>query len=189
MPCISVLDNINASCSKYDVAGVTKIYLANYDEIASFTSSTSDNEFDAVSMKTNPTTVLPYYWYEVSVKRNSASFQNDVVINGENNPYVTHQLTMDIHGMDKKKSAAIQALLNGNYSVAIVKTSDGLYHLLGRTLGMRGQSGTYGSGKAVGDLYGGTITVQGNATELSEYVKSGTTIPVWDGTTVVTVTL
>lgn len=188
MACISVIDNINAACSEFETAGVTKIYLANYDEINSFTSSTSDNEYDAVSMKTNPTTVLPYYWYEVFVNRNSASFQNDIVVNGKRR-YVTHQLSMDIHGMDKKKSAAIQSLLKGNYVVAIAQTADGLYHLLGRTLGMDGQPSTIGSGKESGDMYGGTITIQGDATELSEYVKSGTTIPVWDGTTVVTVTL
>ncbi len=174
---------------KHDLVNITKIFLANYDEIASFASSTSDNEYDAVSMKTNPTTVLPYYWYEVSVKRNSASFQDDLVVNGENNPYVTHQLSMDIHGMDKKKSAAIQSLLNGNYSVAIVKTSDGLYHLLGRTLGMRGTSANYGSGKAAGDMYGGSFTLAGNATEYSEYIKTGTSLTVWDGTKLKTITL
>lgn len=189
MACTSVIDNIIADCSDYDVVGVSKIYLANFKEIQSFASSTSDNEYDTVTMKTNPTTVLPYYWHELSVKQNSASFQNDVVTNGENNPYITHQLTADIHGMDKKKSAAIQALLNGNYVVAIVKTSDGLYHLLGRTHGMRVLSGTYGSGKAAGDMYGGTIALQGNTIVFSEYVKIGSTIQVWDGATPVTVTL
>ena len=189
MSCLSVISNLIADCSKYDVSGVTKIYLANYEEIASFASSTSDNEYDTVTMKTNTTTITPYYWYEVKVKRNSASFASELVTNGENNPYITHTLNFDVHGMSKAKSAAIEAMTNGNYIVAIVKTADGLYHLLGRTLGMRGTSANYGSGKAAGDMYGGAFTFAGNATEYSEYIKAGTSLTVWDGTTPVTITL
>lgn len=188
MACISVIDNIIEMCENYELAGISKVYLANYKEIASFTSSTSDNLFDAISMKTNPTTVLPYYWYEVAVPNEGGMFDLDV-IEGEKRNYVEHTLSVDINSLDRPTMTVVESLLNGGKSVAIVQDETGRWFVLGRTKGLVGKASKFSTGKTAGQSVGGTFTLKARATKLAEYVKLGTTIQVWDGTTPVTVTL
>ena len=185
--CTPLTDNINkfdCGMKRGGLFGV--IYAANLGEVSEISSSTNDKEMDTIVMKTNPLTTNPYFWYSIAFKKNTAGMSNQVQFG--NNIFVNQSVTFAVEGITKTSLEVLEQMADGEI-VFIAKDYQGNWHVLGRIAGLMMTEMTYGTGTADADLYGGTITFSSTEPELSNLVKAGTTIDVWNGTTAVTVTL
>lgn len=187
MSCRPITDSIaQIACGMRSGGLRQKIYVTNWEDIASITSSTNDKLFDSITMKTNPITSQPYFWHQINFKRNSAGMNNEMQFG--DNIFANQTLTFQVEGISLQSLTTLQNMVDGA-AVFIVVDSRGQAHLLGRLDGLRMSEMTVGTGAASTDFYGGTITFLGEETELSNLIASGTTIQVDDlagGTTTVT---
>lgn len=184
--CSPILDNINKADCGMRRGGITAVFVANYGEIDTITSSTSNKSYDGITMKVNPVTSAPYYWYSLAFKTDTASIANEVQFG--NNKYATQTITFTVEGISEESLRVLETAVDGE-AVFIAKDYQGLYHLLGRVRGLMMSAMTYGTGAGADDIVGGEIAFSANEPELSNLVASGTVIDVWDGTTAVATTL
>ena len=185
--CSPITDNlIKAECGMRRGGINFIIYAANLGDIAEISSTLNDKEMDTITMNINPITTQPYFWYQLAFKKNTAGLANEGVFG--NNKYVNQTLTLGVEGITKQSLATLEAMVDGEI-VFIAKDFENKYHVLGRIGGLEMSAMTYGTGTAADDMYGGTITFTSAEPELSNLVKAGTQIEVWDGTAAVTVTL
>lgn len=165
-----------------------EIYAANLGEIDSVTFTT--NEITAITMKTNPVTTNPYYWYRIVAKKQTAGVQNTVRV-GTNTRYIEQQLDFTVEGFDTLNKLAFESMVNGQ-AVFIGKDSSGAWHMIGRVEGAEmADGGTIGTGIALDDLVGGKATFIAQEVEVTPTITAGTTIDVLnvDGVTVDVITL
>lgn len=155
-----------------------EIYVANLGEVDAITSSGGDKEMDTITMKIDPLTTNPYFWYRIVFKKNTAGLNNEVQFG--NNKFVNQSITFSIEGITKESLAALETMVDGE-AVFIAKDYNDNWHVLGRIAGLEASAITYGTGTAADDLYGGEITFSSEEPEFSNLVASGTTIEVSDG--------
>lgn len=185
--CSPIADNLEKADCGFRRGGVnTIIYAANLGDIAEISSTLNDKEMDTITMNINPITTQPYFWYQLAFKKNTAGGSNEGVFG--NNKYMNQTLTLGVEGITKQSLAVLETMADGEI-VFIVKDFENKYHVFGRIGGLEMSALTYGTGTAADDMYGGTITFTSAEPELSNLVKAGTQIKVWDGTAAVTVTL
>lgn len=181
--CTPVTDNIDKFGCGLKRGGLQGfLYVANFGEVQEISSSTLDKEIDTITMRTNPATSAPYFWYTIAFKKNSAGMSNEGVFG--NNKYVNQTLTLAVEGITKDSLSVLEQAMDGEV-VVIAKDYLGVYHVLGRVAGLEMSAISYGTGTAADDMYGGTITFTSAEPEFSNVVKAGTSIDVWDGTTAV----
>jgi len=185
--CNPITDNLEGKLCGPKRGGLNGvIYVANLSEIASITSSTNDKVYDAITMNVDPITTNPYYWFQISFKKNSAGLNNEGQFG--NNIFVNQSISFTVEGITATSLQVLTDMLDGE-AVFIAKDWYGETHLLGRVGGLSMSAIGYGTGAAGDDLYGGEITFSSEEPELSNLIASGTTIDVWDGSGTVTVTL
>jgi len=185
--CSPVTDNlIKAECGMRRGGINFVIYAANLGDIQEISSTLNDKEMDTIVMNINPLTTAPYFWYQLAFKKNTAGITNEGVFG--NNKYVNQTLILGVEGITKQSLKVLEEMVDGEI-VFIAKDFEQKYHILGRIGGLEMSAMTYGTGTASDDMYGGTITFTSAEPELSNLVKSGTQIQVWDGISAVAVTL
>ena len=166
-----------------------EIFAANLGEIANITYDAVTGEVDAITMKTNPVTTNPYYWYRIISKKQSAGWIATFK-KGGNNSYIEQTLPFIVPGITTVNKKAFQAMASGQ-AVFIVKDSTGLSHIIGEVSGceMQGDS-TLSSGVALDDLAGMNVTFLANEVFVPRSIEAGTTIEVLgiDDATVETIT-
>lgn len=178
--CSPVTGNIDVYKCGMTMAGLKGvIYFANFGEIDSITSSTTDNVYDAVNMKTDPLTASPYFWYQAAFNNNTAGITNTLVVN-DNGGYVEQLLQFSVNGLAPEFFEVLNEMASGEM-VAIAQDQNGNTHLLGRVNGIKQSEGVAGTGAALGDLYGATLSFMGSEPEYSNFIAVGTTIEVSDG--------
>lgn len=187
--CSPITGNIDAyTCGMRRGGLVKEIYVANFGDIETITSSTLNNVYDSITMNTNPSTTLPYFWYRITSRKDTAGMTNEMV-NGTNNKYINQTITFSIDGITPESHQVLNEMAEGE-AVFIVKDYEGQLHLLGRVAGLEVDSLASGTGTAEDDLYGATVTFTSAEPELSNFIATGTIIEVSDGAGgVVTVTL
>lgn len=185
MSCCKFNGNLTQSACGMSKGGLKgSIYAANLCEISAIT--ISNKTASAITMKTDPLTTNPFYWFELQFKKGTAGFSNELQIG--NNTFSNQSVTFSVEGLTATALQTLQELATADV-VFIVTDSKNVNHLLGRLEGLKASAGNIGAGTAADDLYGATLTFTGGETELSNLVASGVTIEVWDGTAAVTVTL
>lgn len=178
MSCTPIVASIAADSCGMKKGGLLKeIYVANFNQIQSITSSTNDKVFDSIVMQTNPVTSQPYFWYRIVFKRNTAGLNNEMQFG--DNIFNNQTITFQTDGISLQSLTALESMVDGQ-AVFIAKDSRGLVHLLGRQDGLRMSEMTKGTGVASTDFYGATVTFLGEETELSNLIAAGTTITVDD---------
>jgi hypothetical protein len=183
--CDPVSDNIIKGDCGQKRGGLVSIYVANLSQVQEI-SGTVDKVIDTITMRTNPTTTQPYFWYSIAFKKNTAGANNEVQFG--NNIFTNQSITFVVEGITAQSLKVLEQMVDGE-AVFITKDYQGNAHVLGRIAGLMMSAMTYGTGTAQDDLYGGTITFQSAEPELSNLVETGTQIQVWNGTTTDTVTL
>jgi len=156
---------------------VGEMYVANLADVDSITSSLNNKEMDTIVMRTNPITTLPYNWFRIAFKRDSAGLNNDVQFG--NNIVANQTITFSVEGITEQSLTVLEKMVDGE-AVFIAKDYLGKWHILGRKNGLMMSAMNYGTGTAADDLYGGEITFSSMEAELSNLVLPGTQIEVDD---------
>ena len=151
--CTPIVDNLNGKICGTRRGGLNGvIYVANLGQIADISSTTNDKNMDTITMAINPLTTNPYFWYQISFKKNTAGASNEVQFG--NNIFVNQTITFTVEGITADSLAVLEQMVDGE-AVFIAKDYEGVWHILGRVGGLMASEMSYGTGSAADDLYAG----------------------------------
>lgn len=147
----STLKGVNFSLCDPSMGGITKIYLANADDVSGVTvgsaATLSDEGITAITMNGSAK------FQEFTVKKNTSSFTSTLTTNDNGSSYVSTVLSYVMPRMDASKRAAMQALIMAE-ALAIVKDANGKYWFIGDVESesfLTNTAGTGETGTAKGD--------------------------------------
>ena len=149
----------NAGCG-YSLPEIVDIYVANYEDLsgtpAVSASSAGCESITAITLNADAK------FYHIEPARNSASFEDTLVVEDSGAKYRNASITFTVAGAyDQCKHAALDALSLGRYFV-VVKTADGTYLGFGRISPLEAETATLAGG---GDTNGIQIVLSGNIAE------------------------
>ena len=157
MACTQTLSGISRDCLGNN-GGIRKVWLANYDNVSSFTESSG--AITAVTMANSEKFKL----YEFP--RNTSSLSSNYAVNAENGTsYVETDLLMVFTRMDTSKRLEIVAIAQGNL-VAIVEDNNGNKWYLGHDYPVTINAGDGLTGTARGDRNGYSVTLRDESQQL-----------------------
>jgi len=157
MACTQTLTGISRDCLGNN-GGIRKVWLANYDNVASLT--VASGAITAITMSNSEKFKL----YEFA--RNTSSLSSNYAVNAENGTsYVESDLLMVFNRMDTSKRLEIVALAQGNL-VAIVEDNNGNKWYLGKDFPVTINAGDGLTGTARSDRNGYSITLRDESAEL-----------------------
>lgn len=147
------------SCG-YSLPEVADIYLVNYNELSGTPAITTDEdgceEITAVTLATGAEV------YHIEPNRNSASFEDTLVVADNGTKYRNASISFTVAGLyDGCLHSSLDALALGRYFV-IVKTADGNYLGFGRIAPLEAETATLAGGS---DTNGITVVLSGNIAE------------------------
>lgn len=172
--------NITKDTCTYEVAGIRSIYIYNYD---------SANTYTPADVSTTPITAITLAdtakAYKVDFITNTASFTDDLAVNGNGGKYRTHTVNFTLSDYDYNVLNQGDALSLGKFTVVVVDKK-GNCVVLGRTNGLSATAFNYSSGAADADANGWTVTLAGTEMEIAPKLENEDVIKAIVDTTVVT---
>lgn len=147
------------SCG-YSLPEIVDIYLINYGELSGTPSVSADTngceELTTIPLASENKT------YHIEPTKNSASFEDTLVVEDSGNKYRNASVTFNVAGVyDGCMKASLDALSLGRYFV-VVKTADGNYLGLGRIAPLEAETVTLAGGS---DTNGMQVVLSGNVAE------------------------
>lgn len=143
----------------YSLPEVTDIYVANFSDVTDAPVA-YDCESGVTISAFSATTGASVYHIEPA--KNSTTYTDELVVEDNGNKYRTHTITFNLNGKyDKDMICPVDALALGRFFV-VVKTADGEYLALGRSVGLEASEQSVSGG---GDTNGVTVTLSANVTE------------------------
>ena len=159
-----IIEGISLDC-KGVAGGIDTIYLAEFENVSSITASSG--------IVSGITMVAGKKFFEYKVRPENSTFTQEQTFSKENQSYFSAQtLTFDIFKMSAKNRNIIKLLVQ-NRILAIVKSTEGTYWLLGETRGMDVTTVSESTGKAMGDKNGSMLTLVVNEPDPANTVNSG----------------
>lgn len=155
-------NNITRDCM-YRVAGVKRLYLANFD-VANKYEQDADGIISAITLGTGQKV------YQMEFAYGTAQWTDDLTAGGNSNKYRTHTLTFIMTEYDTNILKETQALDLGRYTAFVVDNNNKVV-CLGRLNGMVASSDNYASGAAEADANGFTVVMAGIEQEVAQLVK------------------
>lgn len=153
-----------ASCG-YSLPEIVDLYLINYEDLdpssgTVVTTGTGESEgcdeISDINLKSGTTA------YHVEPARNSASFEDTLVVEDNGNKYRNASVTFNVSGTyNACMHGALDALSLGRYFV-VIKTADGNYLGMGRISPLEAETATLAGGS---DSNGLQIVLSGNIAE------------------------
>lgn len=151
-----------SSCG-YSLPEIVDIYLVNRDSLSgdpevNYGTGTSIgcDEITAVNLKTGQKV------YHIEPAKNSASFEDTLVVEDSGNKYRNASVTFNVSGVyNACMHGALDALSLGRYFV-VIKTADGNYLGMGRISPLEAETATLAGGS---DTNGLQIVLSGNIAE------------------------
>ena len=145
----STLKAVNFSLCEPSMGGITKIYLANADEVSAITvgtaSTLTDEGITAITMSGTSK------FQEFTVKKNTSNFTSTLNVSDNGASYVSTVISYLMPRMDAAKRAAMNALIMAE-AIAIVKDANGNYWMIGdKDNPLTNTAGTGETGTAKGD--------------------------------------
>lgn len=121
---------------------------------------------------------LGYYKYETTNAQGAASVMNDnATVNDQNGTsYFDQTCTYVLNKMDNAKRNEVKMLARAKLSV-IIKDNNGAYWLMGATNGVRMTASDSGTGTALGDRNGYSLSFQAQEPEPMTLVLSESAFP------------
>ena len=145
------------SACGYSLPEIVDIYLANFEDVTGVTITTGDSGCESIA--SIPT---GFTWYHIEPAKNSASFTDELVVTDQGTKYRTHTLTFNTVGKYTDcMHLALDQLSLGKF-VAIIKTAEGSYLMLGRITGLEATTAALNGGS---DNNGMNIVLAANTTE------------------------
>ena len=155
-------DLLRSTSCGYNLPEIVDLYLVNYEDLSEVhtTTGTGTSEgcdvIDSITFKTGATA------YHIEPQKNSASFEDTLVVEDNGNKYRNASITFSIAGIyDSCMHGALDALSLGRYFV-VVKTADGNYLGFGRISPIEAETATLAGGS---DTNGIQIVLSGNIAE------------------------
>ena len=151
----------------YESHQIIAVFITIYNENSLFTSSTLDNVFDNIDNN-----LIWKKLFAFSLLLNK-SFDNKIEYNNGNYFEINQSFKFEYKQPEHVENPLDE--YNGKKVVVILKTNDGLYHLLGRRKGLN----IYKSYETFSLIKGFTywkILLESITNEFTEYVKEGTKI-------------
>lgn len=159
----STIKSVNYSVCQSNLGGITKILLANSEDVSAVTigtaSTLSDEGITAITMVSGKT------FQEFTVKKNTSSFTSTLNVSDNGASYVSTVISYLMPHMEASKRAAMQALMLAE-AIAIVKDSNGHFWMIGDTNNpLTNTAGTGETGTAKGDANQYSVELTAETTE------------------------
>lgn len=151
----------------YSLPEIVDIYLANFKDVSAtaLSAETCGESVTGITMGNSA-----YTWYHIEPAKNSASFEDALVVADNGSRYRTHTLTFNVNGAYTScMHQNLDDLALGKF-IAVVKTAEGSYLMLGRLTGLEAETATLSGG---GDTNGLQIVLSANVTESAIPVTGG----------------
>lgn len=162
MACSTLTTGIEFNPCAKSMGGISKVYLANYDDInwpsfildpdAQGSVLDNDSRITSIPMKTGT------QFYEFSIRKNTGSMTSTLNVDDNTGSSVSTDLVMDWREMEYQKRKAMSAFLQGEF-VAIVLDANKHYWFLGANLAATASAGTGETGTANTDANHYSITI------------------------------
>ena len=147
------------SCG-YSLPEIVDLYLINYEDFSGDTPAISSDTAGCESITAISSGAVAVYHVEPS--KNSASFEDTLVVEDNGNKYRNASITFNVAGTyDACLHGSLDALALGRYFV-VVKTADGNYLGFGRIAPLEAETATLAGGS---DTNGLQIVLSGNIAE------------------------
>jgi hypothetical protein len=170
--------NITKENCNYSVAGVKALYLYNYDSENTYTPDSATTAITAITLADSAKA------YKVDFVENTASFSDELAVNGNGGKYRTHTVNFTLNEYDYNILNQGDALSLGRFTVVVVDKS-GRIVVLGRINGLSATAFNYASGAAEADANGWTVTMAGTEMEIGRLLESESVIKAIADSTVV----
>lgn len=171
--------NITKENCNYSVAGVKALYLYNYDSENTYTADPDTAAITAIALENSAKA------YKIDFVENTASFSDELAVNGNGGKYRTHTANFTLSEYDYNILNQGDALSLGKFTAVVVDKS-GRVVVLGRTNGLSATAFNYASGAAEADANGWTVTMAGTEMEIGRLLESESVIKSIVDSTVVT---
>ncbi len=171
--------NITKENCNYSVAGIKALYLYNYDSENTYTADPDTAAITAITLADSAKA------YKVDFVENTASFSDELAVNGNGGKYRTHTANFTLSEYDYNILNQGDALSLGRFTAVVVDKS-GRVVVLGRTNGLSATAFNYASGAAEADANGWTVTMAGTEMEIGRLLESESVIKAIVDSTVVT---
>lgn len=161
--------NIDKASCQYQVAGVKEIYLFNYESDNIYT---PEKSFDTIGQNITAIELgKKANIYKIDFIEGTASWTDDLAVNGNGGKYRTHTLNFTISDYDHKVLNEGDALSMGKFTAIVVDKSDRIV-CLGRYNGLSATSFNYASGAADADANGWTVVLAGTEMEIGQRIEN-----------------
>lgn len=160
--------NITKESCQYQISGIKSIYLINYDSANNYTVGTN-GEIETISLADNTKA------FKVDFIDNTASWTDDLAVNGNGGKYRTHTVNFTLNDYDYNTLNQGDALSLGKFTAVVVDKS-GRGVVLGRMNGLSSTSFNYASGAAEADAKGWTTVLAGTEIEIGKLLKDESVI-------------
>ena len=161
-------NNVQNKECQYTVSGIRSVYLANFVPGINYTKDSS-GAITAIDLPEGEE------FFHIESLDNSASWTDELAVNGNGGKYRTHTLNLTIGKYDSDLLTQTDALSLGKF-IAVVVDKSGRAVLLGGFNGLSATSFNYASGAAESDAGGWTGVFAGTATETAPLVASESVI-------------
>lgn len=144
----------------YSLPEIVDLYLVNYEDLSGTPAISTDKE--GCEEVTAVTFVTGGEVFHIEPNRNSASFEDTLVVADNGTKYRNASITFTVAGQyNACMHGNLDALSLGRYFV-IIKTADGNYLAMGRISPLEAETVTLAGGS---DTNGMTVTLSGNIAE------------------------
>ncbi len=171
--------NITKENCNYSVAGIKALYLYNYDSENTYTVDPATEAITAITLAGSAKA------YKIDFVDNTASFSDELAVNGNGGKYRTHTANFTLSEYDYNILNQGDALSLGKFTAVVVDKSSRVV-VLGRTNGLSATAFNYASGSAEADANGWTVTMAGTEMEIGRLLESESVIKAIVDATVVT---
>ena len=158
-------DLLRSTSCGYNLPEIVDLYLANSEDVSgtsAFTDDSGCSQITSITMATQTGAtgeIITAKFYHIEPLKNSASFEDTLVVGDNGNKYRHAQITFNIPGTyDACKVGALDALSLGRYFV-VAKTADGNYLGFGRIAPLEAETVTLAGGS---DSNGIQVVLSGN---------------------------
>lgn len=157
--------DLSGICSKENVGGLDKIYIANWSDIQGQVAyDNATGEIDALG--------TGYNWFTFDLVKETSGFVENITANVQNGTLSFQpQVTLVMNKLDTDKRNLI-AMLSTGLLVVIAKDNNDNYLMLGRVKGLDVTAMDMGSGTANADRNGVVLTLTGSEPKVSAFLDA-----------------
>lgn len=155
-------DLLRSTSCGYSLPEIVDLYLVNYEDLSSTTITAGTGTSEGCDEIASITLASGAKAYHIEPAKNSASFEDTLVVEDNGNKYRNASITFNVSGKyDACMHGSLDALSLGRYFV-VVKTADGNYLGFGRISPLEAETATLAGGS---DTNGLQIVLSGNIAE------------------------